>query len=407
VNNILWFIAQRISDSKGSRFSSLITRIAIGSVAVGLAAMMLSFMIFRGFREEIQDKIFSFAAHFTVSKFNISNSVEGAPLPTQTKLAQQPGTVPNVARLQLVSKKAALLKTDEEVMGVVLKGVGPDYDSLRFGRNLVAGRFLAFPDTAVHSNDLVISQKIANKLKLKLNDDVIVYFIQDPPRARRLRVCGVYETGLEDFDNQVVIGDNRLVQRLNNWGDSLTGSYEILLQDFGQLPETADEIVEQMDYNMQLQAVTDQYVHFFDWFLMLNRNVVIFLSIILFVACFNTISILLILIMERTHMIGMLKALGATNAQVRQVFVFRGIRILLLGMAWGNGLALGFGLLQHHFRLIPLDAETYYMNAVPIAWDWPTLLGLNVLMFGLVSAILLLPTAIIARITPIKAIRFD
>jgi lipoprotein-releasing system permease protein len=162
-----------------------------------------------------------------------------------------------------------------------------------------------------------------------------------------------------------------------------------------------------MDYNMQLQAVTDQYVHFFDWFLMLNRNVVIFLSIILFVACFNTISILLILIMERTHMIGMLKALGATNTQVRQVFVFRGIRILLLGMAWGNGLALGFGTLQHHFRLIPLDAETYYMNAVPIAWDWLTLLGLNLLMLVLVSAILLLPTAIIARITPIKAIRFD
>ena len=406
MNNVLWFIAQRLSNSKGNRFSSLITQIAIGSVAIGLAAMMLSFMIFKGFRQEIQDKIFSFAAHLTVSKFDINNSVEGSPLHTKTKLALNPQRIPDIERLQLVSKKAALLKTEEEVMGVILKGVGPDFDSARFNRNLVAGHFLAFPDST-NSNDLVISQKIANKLKLKLNDGVIVYFIQDPPRARRLRVCGIYETGLEDFDNQVVMGDNRLIQRLNGWGDTLTGSYEIFVKHFDLLPISAEKVIEQFDYNMQLELVTDQYLHFFDWFVMLNRNVVIFLSIILFVACFNTISILLILIMERTNMIGTLKALGATNAQIRRVFVYRGIRILLLGMAWGNALALGIGAIQYYFRPIPLDAETYYMSAVPVAWEWPTLIGLNLLMFVLVALILLIPTVIISRISPIKAIRFD
>ncbi|MCU0451859.1 MAG: ABC transporter permease [Bernardetiaceae bacterium] len=403
--NVWWFIARRISQGKNAGFSSLITNIAIGSVAVGLAAGLLSFLIFKGFRQAIQDKIFSLSGHLAVQRITTDNSIEGQPLRTRTRLAAQYQRLPEVAHLQMVSKKAALLKTETEVMGAILKGVGPDFDTLRFARNLVSGRFLHFTDSAP-ANELIVSQKIARKLKLKLGDDLIVYFIQEPPRARRLTVRGIYQTGLEDFDDAVVLGDNRLIQRLNNWGDSLTGGYELFVHDFEQLPQASDRVADLMDFSMGLTTVRDQYLHFFDWFTMLSNNVVIFLTIILFVAGFNTLSILLILIMERTSLIGTLKALGASNRQIQQVFLYRGLRILLAGLAWGNLLGLGLAALQWRYGLVPLDPETYYMASVPIQWDWPNIIMLNLLMFSLVALIMVLPTLVITRISPIKAIRF-
>ncbi|MCU0391598.1 MAG: ABC transporter permease [Thermoflexibacter sp.] len=406
--NISYLIAERISKSaNGSAFSAIISKIAIGSIALGLATMIVSFMIFEGFQTEIRDKIFSFTAHFQITKYDAKESLENKPLSLSSKTYQKASSISEVLHIQSFSQKPALLKTDIEIMGTLIKGVGRDFDSVRFKKNIVEGDFISFNDST-HSNDLIISKHFANKLQLKLNDTIIVYFIQDPPRVRKVKIKGIYETGIEDFDQQIVLADNKLIQILNNWTDSLTGGYEIFLKDFSLLNEqTSDKVLDLMDFDMWLDSVTSHYAHFFEWFNMLHRNVIIFLSVIFFVACFNVVSVLLILIMERTNMIGSLKAFGASNSLIKRIFFLHGIKIVWKGIIIGNLLALAIGYVQYRFKLIPLDIETYYMSTVPIAWDVWNIIGLNLILVLIITLVLWIPTAIISRISPIKAIRFD
>jgi len=402
------FIASRISNAKkGSSFSALITNIAIGSIAIGLATMVVSFMIFEGFQTEIANKIFSFTAHIQLSKFDASDSYQNAPISNQRPLFENLKNIPEITHIQAFSQKPALLKTDIEIMGALIKGIGKDFDTLRFQKNIIAGSNITFNDST-NSNDLIISNKFANKLKLKVNDTVVVYFFQEPPRFRKMNIKGIYETGLEDFDDKVALADNKLIQRLNNWADTLTGGYEIFVKDFTELDKgLSDKVLDMLDYDMTMDTVTNQYAHLFDWFAMLNRNVVIFLTIILVVASFNIVSVLLILIMERTNMIGSLKAFGASNRLIKRIFFYHGIKILLKGIGIGNLLALALGFVQYQFKLIPLDPENYYMNTVPIAWNWLNIIALNILLITITTLILWIPVSVISRITPIKAIRFS
>lgn len=401
-------IAARLQDNdlKGN-FSALVTRIAVASIGIGVAAMILSFMIFEGFKHVIQEKIFSLAGHIRLTKFDGNASPEGSPLPMNTPFLKKAAQIKGIDRIEMYSQKSALLKTEEEVSGVLMKGIDRNTNGSFFAKNIVSGRFLEFPDSAEHSNELIISKRIADKLNLQNGDRLTAYFIQDPPRARRLTVCGIYQTGLEDFDELVVLVDNRMIQQLNRWGDSLTGGYEIYVRDFAKLPQTAERIYEAMDYNMQMETVESRYAHFFDWFIMLNRNVAVFMTIILSVAAFNTVSILIILMMERTPMIGLLKAMGASNRQIREIFFWKGMRMLAKGLLWGNLLALGLAFLQYRFRLIPLDPESYYMETVPVYWDWTAFLIVNLLTVLIVGVSVFLPTALLTRITPVEAIRFN
>lgn len=402
--SVSYFISQRLNQSENSYFSALITKIAIGSIALGFCVIVMAFFIFGGFKKNIQEKIFSFTAHIQIFKYDANNSYENQAISTQKAFFQQSN--PLIEKMYAFSQKPALLKTEEEVMGVLLKSVDQNFDTLRFKNNLISGKFIEFSDSS-YVNQLVISKFIADKLNLQIADSLIVYFIQDPPRLRKMRIQGIYESNIEDFDQKIVFADQKLVQRLNNWADTLVGGYELFIQDFEQLNPVFEQLFDQMDYDMQASTVETQYGHFFQWFVMLNRNVFVFLVIILFVACFNTASILLILIMERTQMIGMLKALGAKQWQIRNIFIFNGLRMLGKGLLLGNMLALGLSFLQDRLHIFPLNPEYYYMTYVPIAWDWQALLGVNALFFAVVSLLLLLPTTIISRISPIQAIRFD
>ena len=406
-NQISYFIAQRLKNHNGSQFSVAVYRIAVGSVALGLAAMLLSFMIFEGFRQQIQEKIFTFSGHIQVGRYDGSNAYESSPIAKQRKVVEKIRQLPQVEYLQMFSQKAALLKKDTEVMGVMLKGVEQDFDTLRFNQNLQEGRFLHFPDS-LHSADLIVSQYIARKLDLHLHDSLVVVFIQEPPRFRKMHICGIYNTGIEDFDHQLVLADLRLLQKVNNWADSLTAGYEIRLKDFELLQKPfLEDFLDVLDYDMWVETALTKYTHFFDWFVMLSRNVMVFLVVILFVACFNSVSILLILIMERTQMIGILKALGASNRLIKRTFFFHGLQIVGRGMAWGNGLALLLGGLQSKFKIIPLTPENYYMDTVPVAWELSNFIFCNLLIFTLIALSLLIPIYIISRITPMSAIRFD
>ena len=404
--NLYRFLSKRIHKTGKDSFSTVVTQISIVSIALGLSIMIISFGILNGFKKKIQEKIFSFSSHMVVTKYDLHKSYEESPLSRNWKLYKNNGLVPEVSHMQVFSHKPGLLKTEEGVMGVVLKGVDKDFNIKRFQKNIVKGSFIMIGDSA-YSHEILVSKRIAYKLRLDVGDTVLMYFVQNPPRFRKLVIKGWYETGLEEFDDLIIVGDIKINQKLNDWADSLVGGFEIFVKDFGKLDQTAEKVFEVMDYDMQLEKITDKYIQIFDWLTLLNRNVLIFLILILFVASFNMVSTIFIMIMERTNMIGMLKALGATNKQVQWVFVYNGVNILLKGLLYGNVAGIGFCALQYYFKLFPLDEENYYMNSVPIEWDWGMIAGLNVLTFVLITLILIIPIMVIAKIKPIKAIRFD
>lgn len=367
--------------------------------------MLISFLILRGFQENIQDRIFSFGGHLQVTRYTMSSMFGENPVKANQPFAQKPENYPFIAHVQQFAYKPGLLKTEEEVQGVVLKGVGPDFKREYFEENMVAGEMPVFTDTAI-STQIIISQKIADKLRLKAGDEVIMYFVQNPPRFRRLQVEGIYSTGMEDFDDAIILGDISLIRQLNRWADTLVGGYEVYVKDFSKLDEAQAKLYEASNYDYYVDKVTDRNIQIFEWLSLLDRNVLIFLIIILFVAFFNIISILLILIMERTPMIGTLMALGARHGQLRNLFLYNGMQMVLKGMLWGNIVGLGFGAIQYYFELIPLDKQNYYMDFVPIQWNWPLIGLLNVVVFIISILIMLIPTMIITRIQPIKAIKF-
>ncbi len=404
--NLSYFISKRISGKETKSFSGTIHKIAIASIGIGLAIMIISFLILKGFQLKIQDKIISFGGHLQVTKFTLSQSYEEDPISKNLALFQDYSTYPYIDHIQEFASKAGLLKANEEVEGVVLKGVSRTFDLSKFEENITEG---VFPDLNEKktSDEIMISQKIANKLSLSLGDDARLYFIQDPPRARKMVVSGIYETGLEDFDEKIIMGDIRLVQTMNNWPDSLVGGLEIFVDDFKKVNKYQSQLEDVVGYELYIEKISDKFAEIFDWLSLLNRNVVIFLSLTLFVACFNMVSILLILIMERTQMIGVIKALGATNKMIRKIFVYNGMQLIVKGLLLGNFIGITFGVLQSKFQFLTLDPKNYYMEFVPIMWDWGIILLLNLLTFAMVSLVLTIPTMIISKLSPIKSIRFD
>lgn len=403
--NLSRYIARRLSGARSDSFTASVTKIAKFSVGLGIAIMIVSFAILEGFRHEIQAKIFSFGGHLQISKFDTNNSFEGYPMSTTTGLEDYK-KIPGVQHLQPFARKTAIIKTDEEVLGVVLKGVDPTYDFRGMKANLVSGGTLQFSDTAA-SDQIMMSQLMADKLRLKVGDRVLFYFIQNPPRMRKFKIKGIFKTGLEEFDNVYVLGDLKQIRELNQWSDSLVGGYEILINDFTKIDTVATQVFNYMNYDLQLEKITDTYAQLFDWLELLKRNVIIFLVLIIFVATFNMVSTLFIMILERTNMIGTLKAMGATNTQIRRIFLHRGLRLTIEGLIWGNLLAFVFCAVQDYFHLIPLDPENYYMDTVPIYWGWQIWVGINAITFLLTMLSVLLPTLLVARIHPVKAIKFD
>lgn len=385
----------------------MIHTIAIASIAIGLAASIVSFLIMKGFQETVKNKIYSFSGHILVTKFSMNNSQEEQPMDLNIELYNNPSSFPSVKHVQEYAHKTALIKTENEVYGFFIKGVSKRFDQQSFAQNMVAGKFVSFPDSG-YSNDIVISKVIADKIQATVGDELVLHFFQNPPRFRKLTVSGIYETNLSEyFDSRVVIGDLRLIQRLNDWPDSVAGGLEVFVNDPELQEEASVEIGEMMDYDLNVQPISERYIQIFEWLHLLSRQVNILLIIILTVVCVNMISIVLILVMERTQMIGMLKALGSSNGLVRSIFVYSGVNLVVKGLVLGNLLGLGICFIQDRFKIIELNPHDYYMDFVPISWSWEIVALLNVLILVIVSVVLLLPTMIISRINPIKAIKFD
>ncbi|MCG8475304.1 MAG: ABC transporter permease [Cytophagales bacterium] len=401
-----YFISKRISQSASGEFSGTINRIAVGSIAVGLAIMMVAFFILHGFQDAIRDKVVSFKGELQLVKYSMSHSYEEEAMPLNQLPVHLADSFPYIQQAFPYAHKAGLLKTEEEVAGIILKGVDSTYARAPFLNNMVAGEFVRFQPKKA-SKDIVISKALSDLLRLNVGDEVVLMFVQNPPRYRKLTVSGLYDTGMDEFDKLVVWGDLGQVRKLNHWGDSLAGGVELHLKDFRDTQRAQFDLLDRLPFQVNVRSILDEHQDIFDWLNTLNVNVLIFLILILTVASFNMISIVLILIMERTHMIGVLKALGSSNSQIRNVFKQNGMWLIIKGLALGNAVGLGFGLSQHYLKYIPLDPESYYMNYVPISWSFWTWLLLNVGTFALISLVLFIPTAFISKVEPIKAIRFE
>jgi lipoprotein-releasing system permease protein len=405
--NLSYFISQRISKGQKEGFSSIIHKIAIASIAIGLAASIVSFLIMKGFQETVKNKIYSFSGHIIVTKFTMNNSPEEQPMDYNIGLYKSPHEFPLIRHVQEYAHKVGVVKTDNEVLGVVVKGVGKSFDTGAFRQNLIQGKFIDLPDSG-YANQVVLSKTIATTLKANVGDDIVVHFLQNPPRFRKLKITGIYETNLSEyFDSKVIIGDIRMIQRLNDWPDSVAGGLEVFVKDPEQVDAVAESIGEMMDYDLNIERVSDRYIQIFEWLHLLSRQVNILLGIILIVVCVNMISIVLILVMERTQMIGMLKAVGASNSLVRSIFVYNGVALILKGLFLGNLLGLGLCFIQYKFHLITLNPRDYYMEFVPISWHWDIVAMLNLVILLIVTVVLLLPTMAIASINPIRSIKFD
>jgi lipoprotein-releasing system permease protein len=404
--NLYLFISKRIRKGDRGSFSAIVTHIAITTVALGIGVIILSFAVLFGFKKGISNKIFCLGGHLQVTMADNKASFEENPFSINTDFYHNWRKLKNVAHVQSFMHKAGLLQTKEEVMGIILKGIGKDFDRTNLQGNLVEGKFFDMKDS-IPSRDIIISKKIATSLKLKTGDSVLMYFVQNPPRFRKLVVKGVYETGLEEFDEQTVFGDIRLIRQLNNMGDTLVGGYEVFVKDFSKIDEAYKEVNDKTEFDMYVEKITSKYPQLFDWLQLLDRNVLLFLIIILLVVMFNIVTAIFIMIMERTTMIGMLKAVGATNDQVRKIFFYNGLIIIFKGLFYGNLFGIGICYLQYYFHLFPLDPEIYYMNFVPIYMDWNIIFLLNLLTLVVISLVLFLPIVIISYISPVKSIRFN
>lgn len=385
--------------------------IGVAGVAIGIIVAILTFAVLFGYKDAIQQKVFLFGSHMRLTKLISGNSLyDEAPIAETEYLNRTFAEIPELTRWQGIIHKSGVLKTPSEMKGVIFKGVGKDYDWERFRSCLVDGDLpdlvRSVQDTS-YTTEVVISSKISRELMLSVGDKVLMYFVQSPPRVRNLTVVGIYETGLvEEFDDKMLIGDIGLLQRINNWDPSTVGSYELYIRDFADLDNVYRKVYDEMPPDLFLVKITDLQRLLFEWLKLMDTNTTVLITLVLIVACFNMISVLLIMIMERTPMIGLLKTLGSSNQQIRQIFFNVGLHILGKGLLYGNLIGISLCLIQKYLKIVPLDPVNYFVDTVPILIDWPTIAWINLATIVIVGLIILIPTSIISRIQPVKALIF-
>jgi lipoprotein-releasing system permease protein len=311
-----------------------------------------------------------------------------------------------VRHIQAFATKAGIIKVNEDIEGVVAKGIGSDFDWHYFGSHMVEGKQFMVKD-GMRTDSIVISRNLSNKLKVHAGDDLIMHFIQQPPRVRRFHISGVYETGLEEFDNLFLLCDIGQIQKLNDWTEDQVGGYEITVDDFNRVDEVAEEVYQNTGPNLNSRTIRDIYPQIFDWLNLQNINAVIIITLMIIVSGMNMISALLIIILERVNMIGIMKALGSQNFSIRKVFIYVAGFLIGRGMLWGNILGLAFIFIQKYFGIFHLDQKSYYLSYVPVNFSALHLIMLNVGTLMICLLMLVLPTMVITRISPLTAIRYS
>ncbi len=413
--NLPYFIAQRLIKGRreGTSFSRPINVIAIIGIAMGLAVMIVAVAILTGFKQQIREKIVGFGSNIQISNFDSNISFETAPIRQNQEFIPKIKNIPGISHVQVYATKAGIIKTDADFQGVILKGVGSDFDWSYFSKNMIDGSAFTVTDTA-RTNNVIISKKISDMLLLKTGDSFAMHFVQDPPRMRKFTVSGIYETSLEEFDKIYVFCDIGHIKRLNGWDDDQISGFEIFIKDFDRLDEMTMSVRDAIGYQVledeekfKVTNIKMKYPQIFDWLNFQDVNVIIIIFLMLVVAGFNMISGLLILILEKTNMIGILKALGSEDVTIRKVFLYQAAYLISKGLLWGNLIGIGIAFIQLKTGLVTLDPSSYYIKTVPVNLDLIHILILNAGTLAAILVMLLVPSNLISRITPVKAIRYD
>lgn len=413
--NLEFYIAKRIHFRQDRKnVSRPAVRIAITGIALGLAVMLIAIAVVIGFKQEIRSKTIGFGGHIQVTRLDAGDSYQLLPVELTDSLSQLLLNTPGVNHIQGYATQPGIMKTQEDFQGIVLKGIDQHFSAAFFARHLVDGE--VFRTDSALTKDALISEKIAKLLKLKVGDDFFVYFIQDQVRARKLHVKGIYATHFEEYDKTYILTDIRHLRSLNKWQDNWVSGVEIVARDYDQMDNVNDQVqINLQAYQKQKNAgdmfisstIRDLYPQIFSWLDLLDMNVWVILILMLAVAGFNMISGLLILILERTTMIGILKSVGATNWSVRKIFLYHSTFLIANGMLWGNVIGLIICAIQYFTHVIPLDPSSYYVAYVPVSFNWMYILLLN---FGtFIASVLMMigPSYLITKILPAKIIRYE
>lgn len=407
-----YFIAKRLITAKNfnSSISAPIIKIAISAIAIGMLMMIVSVATGLGLQQKIREKISAFNGHIIISNFD-NNQSEVTLVPVSTKQDFYPNfnSVPQVSHIQAIATKAGIIRTETTFEGIILKGVGQDYQFNNLKDFLVAGKMPNFSETL--NQEVLISQFLANRLNLKLGDNFNSFFIKENqnqlPNVRRFIIAGIYNSGFQQFDESIIIADIRHIQRMNKWNANQVGAFEVFIKDFSQIETVSQAVYEQTGSTLDTKSILNKYPYIFEWLKLFDFNIIVILIVMILVATINMVVALLVLILERVQMIGILKSLGANNWSIRKIFLYNAFYLIARGLFWGNLIAISILLLQHYFGIIQLNPENYYVNQAPVYLHFGYILLLNLLTILVCSSVLLIPSYIITKISPVKAIRFD
>ena len=410
--NLEYFIAKRLITAKDykSSISAPIIKIAISAIAIGIIMMLVSVATGIGLQQKIREKVSAFNGQIIISNYDNNNSdVTLVPISKKQDFYPNFKSVPEVSHIQAIASKAGIIRTENAFEGIIFKGVGGDYDWNNIKEYLVEGKL---PDFSKNLNEeVIISKFLANRLGLKVGDNFNTFFIKEEqgkmPNSRRFKITGIFNSGFQDFDATYIIGDIRHIQRINKWTPDQVGAFEVFVKDFNNIKTTGDQIYEQTSSSLDTKTIVEKYSYIFDWLQLFDFNIIVILAVMILVATINMVVALLVLILERTQMIGILKALGANNWTVRRIFLYNAFYLIIRGLFWGNLIGISILLIQQQFGVIQLNPENYYVNQAPVYINWGYVILLNLMTITVCFVVLLIPSYIITKISPVKAIRFD
>ncbi|TDE31120.1 ABC transporter permease [Flavobacterium ranwuense] len=407
--NLEYFIAKRLITAKDykSSISAPIIKIAISAIAIGMIMMIVSVATGIGLQQKIREKVSAFNGHIIISNYdNNQSEVTLVPISKKQDFYPKFTSVSGVSHIQAIASKAGIIRTETAFEGIIFKGVGSDYKWDNIKEYIVQGRI---PNVNGDLNEeVVISQFIANRLNLKVGDAFNTFFMKEKGyNLRNFDVVGIFNSGFQEFDATYILGDIRHMQRINKWAPDQIGAFEVFVDDFNTIESTGELVYAQTVSTLDTNTIIEKYSYIFEWLQLFDFNIIVILVVMILVATINMVVALLVLILERTQMIGILKALGANNWSVRKVFLYNAFYLIVRGLFWGNLIGISLLLIQQQFGIIQLPPENYYVNQAPVYLNWGYILLLNLLTVTVCFLVLLIPSYIITKISPVKAIRFD
>lgn len=406
-----YFIAKRLITTKNykSSISAPIIKIAIAAIAIGMIMMIVSIATGMGLQQKIRQKVSAFNGHVIITNYDDNQSeVSVEPISLHQDFYPKFKSVEGISHIQAVATKAGIIRTEKAFEGIVFKGVGKDFQWENLQEYIIKGRI---PNLKTNLNpEVIISEYLASRLQLKVGDKFNTFFMKEEgklPNLRNFKIVGIYNSGFQEFDATYIIGDIRHIQRINKWQKDQVGAFEVFVDDFSKIKEKGEEIYAEIPPTYNSVTIEEKYFNIFEWLKLFDFNIVVILIIMIVVATINMVVALLVLILERTQMIGILKAVGANNWSIRKIFLYNAGYLILRGLLFGNLIGIGVLLIQKYFGVIKLNPENYYVTQAPVAIDIPYIVALNLGTVLVCLLVLLIPSYIITKISPVKAIRFD